>query len=245
MTFTRRSMLTSLLAGPCVFGDETAGQAPSQAPDPTLYIPKAHLVADRQFLHDFMDEHAFVDLVTTAPTLRITHIPVWIDRGRGRFGTIVGHLAAQNPQSRTLDGRQAAVIVFRGPHGYISPTWYAKRDVAPTWNFAVVHASGRPTTIPGEEGAREVLARLIQKFEAEVGSDFALSKIPDTTVANLVKNIVPFSMEIDALEGKFKLGQERTEGDRQGVLTHLREGRYRETSLQELTESFYKRQTTG
>ena len=60
--------------------------------DPSLYVPKAHVVADRAFLHDFMDEYAFVDLVTTTPSLRITHIPTVLDRGMGRYGTVLGHI---------------------------------------------------------------------------------------------------------------------------------------------------------
>jgi transcriptional regulator len=198
-------------------------------------------VEDRRLLHDFMEEYSFVDLVTATPTLRITHIPVLLERREGRYGTIYGHVAAQNPQRATLDGAHPAVIVFRGPHGYISPTWYAKRDVAPTWNFAVVHASGRPTAIAGSEGARDLLARLIRRYEKSVGSNFAFEKLAPEYVDSLLPRIAPFRLEIEALEGKFKLGQERAEGDRQGVLAHLRDGAYRERSLYELTEAFYRR----
>src|SRR5277367_581752 len=85
----------------------------------SLYIPKPQLVDDRRFLHDFMDEFAFVDLVTVAPTLRITHIPVWLDRSAGPYGTLHGHISRQNSQKATFDARQNGVIVFHGPHGYI------------------------------------------------------------------------------------------------------------------------------
>ena len=83
----------------------------------SLYIPKPQLVEDRRFLHDFMEEFAFVDLVTVSPSLRITHIPVWLDRAAGAYGTIHGHISRQNPQSITFDGKQTGVIVFHGPHG--------------------------------------------------------------------------------------------------------------------------------
>jgi hypothetical protein len=98
----------------------------------SLYIPKPQRTEDRRFLRDFMEEFAFVDLVTVSPSLRITHIPVWLDRATGAYGTIHGHISRQNPQSEAFDGRQTGVVVFRGPHGYIPPTWYAKTDnVAP------------------------------------------------------------------------------------------------------------------
>jgi transcriptional regulator len=235
MDIDRRKLLMTLVAGPALLEQERA------APDPSLYIPKAHLVDDRRFLHDFMDEFAFVDLVTTTPTLRITHIPVVLERNEGRYGTIYGHIAAQNPQQATFDGAHDAAIVFRGPHGYISPTWYSRRDVAPTWNFAVVHASGRPTAIAGPAGARDVLARLIRRYEEAVGSSFTLDRLQPEYVDNLLPRIAPFRLRIEALEGKFKLGQERSAEDKQGVLAHLREGAYRERTLYELTDAFYRR----
>jgi transcriptional regulator len=241
MTLDRRELLASLLAAPAMMTLGLDAQE-AGAPDPSLYIPKAHLVEDRAFLHDFMDEYAFVDLVTATPTLRITHIPVFLDRTRGRLGTIFGHISAQNPQRQAFDGGAPATVVFRGPNGYISPTWYAKKDVVPTWNFGVVHASGRPTAIEGPEATRALLARLIRTFEQKSGTSYDFDSLPADYVAGMMKGIAPFSVEIEALEGKFKLGQERSEGDRQGVLEHLATARPHERTLRELTAAFYTRQ---
>lgn len=237
----RRELLANLLAAPMALSLEGEAQE-AGAPDPSLYIPKTHLVEDRAFLHDFMDEYAFVDLVTTTPTLRITHIPTFLDRAVGRYGTIFGHISAQNPQRQALEGAHAAVVVFRGPHGYVSPTWYGKKDVVPTWNFAVVHASGRPRAIQGPEATRALLARLIKKFETKSGTSYDFDSLPADYVAGMMKGIVPFSMEITAIEGKFKLGQERAEGDRQGVVQQLATARPHERTLRELTMAFYARQ---
>src|SRR5580693_2117495 len=88
-------------------------RAQTRTPEPpgeSLYIPKPQLVEDRRFLHDFMEEFAFVDLITVSPSLRITHIPVWLDRAAGAFGTIHGHISRQNPQSSAFDGKQTGVI---------------------------------------------------------------------------------------------------------------------------------------
>jgi transcriptional regulator len=164
-----------------------------------LYIPKAHVVEDRAFLHDFMDEYAFVDLVTTTPTLGITHIPTFLERAMGRYGTVVGHISAQNPQRAAFDGSHQAVIVFRGPHGYISPAWYANKPAVPTWSFAVVHVSGRPKLIEGPDAIRSLLARLIKKFEAKSGTAYGLDALPADYVAGMMKGIAPFSMEIEAI----------------------------------------------
>jgi transcriptional regulator len=237
MKINRRRMLAFLATagGSSLLADEPARI------DPTLYIPRAHLVEDRQLLHDFMDEYSFVDLVTTSPTLRITHIPVILDRTVGPYGKICGHVSRQNPQSQTFDGRHTSAIVFRGPHGYISPTWYAKTDVVPTWNFAVVHAMGHPSAVTEKVALRSLLAKLIDKFERYQGSGYDFSKLPESYVSSMIGGIVGFEMQIESLEGKFKLGQDRSDFDKQAVLEHLRQAERRERSLYDLSASFYKR----
>src|SRR5260221_10000641 len=185
----RRNVLTGLFAA----GVEAKAQSASPQPAAgSLYIPKPHLVDDRQFLHDFMDEFAFVDLVTAAPSLRITHIPVWLERKAGPYGTIHGHLSRQNPQTNTFDGKQQAVIVFRGPHSYISPTWYTKTDVVPTWNFAVVHATGKLRPVAEKKPLHDLLARLIRKNEASAAYDF--NKLPYTDTSGLLTGIFGFEL---------------------------------------------------
>src|SRR5262245_57686600 len=146
----------------------------------SLYIPQAHLVKDRQLLHDFMEEYSFADLVTAAPGIRITHIPVLLDRTAGKYGTIFGHISRQNPQSKTLSQHENAVVVFHGPHSYISPAWYTKAEVVPTWNFAVVHASGRLNAITERKALHDLLAKLIHKFESrEKSSTYDFARLPD------------------------------------------------------------------
>src|SRR5262245_57291471 len=214
----RRALLASLPFA----GLPARPQQPAPSPaSSSLYIPKPHLVEDRRFLHDFMEEFSFVDLVTAAPTPRITHIPVWLDREAGRYGTIHGHLSRQNPQTKTFDGSQQGVIVFRGPHGYISPTWYAKTDVVPTWNFAVVHATGKLRPVTDRKDLHDLLARLIRKFESYEGTGYDFMKISDTYKYGLMGGIIGFEMEIELLEGKFKLGQERSAADRESLLKNL------------------------
>ena len=242
MELDRRTLLFSLLATPVVWSAELAqAQDAAALPDPSLYIPKAHVVEERKFLHDFMDEFSFVDLVTATPTLRITHIPSVLDRTKGRFGAVLGHISAQNPQRATFDGAHTAVIVFRGPHGYISPAGMRPRGTSSphgTSASSMCRAARRllPTRL-----AHVVLATLIKKNEGTVGStSYDFAALPAEYVSRMMQGISPFEMEIETIEGKFKLGQERSEGDRQGVLGHMREHRYKERSLFALTEAFYR-----
>src|SRR5262245_46248044 len=188
----------------------------------SLYIPQAHLVKDRQLLHDFMDEYSFADLVTAAPGIRITHIPVLLDRTAGKYGTIFGHISRQNPQSKTLSQHENAVVVFHGPHSYISPGWYTQTEVVRTWNFAVVHPRGKLNAIPERKALHDLLGKLIHKFESrEKSSTYDFARLPDNYKYGLMTGIIGFEMEIERIEGKFKLGQERSEADKEGILRNL------------------------
>lgn len=236
MPLNRRKLLMGLaLAGL----DLNAGLEGQEAPPPgSLYIPKQQVEEDRAFLHDFMDEFAFADLVTASPTLRITHIPVVLNRTVAPYGTLFGHISRNNVQNKAFDGGTLGVVVFRGPHSYISPKWYSKPEAVPTWNFAVVHATGRLKAITDPEALHGLLAKLIAKFEGP-GSSYDFAKLPDSFVKGMIGGIVGFEMQIELLEGKCKLGQERGEADRQSILKNLQTAKYGR-SMYEFTADFYK-----
>lgn len=229
----RRDLLTG-------FALAAAGVSAEPADTESLYVPKAHRVEDRSMLHDFMDEYAFADLITAGSSIRVTHLPTLLDRKKGTFGTIYGHVAKNNPQYTMFDGKSPAVLVFRGPHAYISPSWFTKPgNAVPTWNFAVVHVSGKPKAVTDKPELHAFLGRLISKFETRYGgSSYDFSKLPESYVYGMLGGIVGFEMEIEAIDGKFKLSQERNEGDRASIekhLEHAKEGR----SIGELTSNFY------
>jgi transcriptional regulator len=226
-----------LLSGLAVAGMKPEAQ---RRPLESMYIPKPHLVEDRKLLHDFMDEFPFADLVTSGPALRITHVPVFLDRDLGRYGGIYGHISRQNPQGKAFDSRQSGVIVFHGPHSYISPTWFSKTGGTPTWNFAVVHATGKLNPITDKKALHDMLARLIGKFEDREKSSYDFAKIPETYKYGLMGGLIGFEMEIELLEGKFKLGQQASPADQQSLLRNLQSaspGR----SMYQFTADFYKR----
>ncbi|MGE0814689.1 MAG: FMN-binding negative transcriptional regulator [Vicinamibacterales bacterium] len=237
----RRALLAALIGGAAGLGLGPAADAQDGPPDPSVYVPRAHVVEDRAFLHAFMDEFSFVDLVTAAPTLRITHIPSVLDRRKGRYGTIFGHISAQNDQVRAIRGGERAVVVFRGPQGYVSPGWLvtdAGRQGVPTWNFAVVHASGRLRAVDDPDTKYELLATLIAKYEKSIGGTaYDFRALPRADVIARAKGIQPFELEVELLEGKFKLFQERPAADKSAALPRL--DTYKERSLGAFTEYFY------
>ncbi len=213
----------------------------NEFPHDSLYIPKAHLVEDRKLLHDFMEDYAFVNLVTAGPAIRITHIPVLLDRTAGPYGTIFGHIARNNPQMQAFDGHQQAVIVYQGPNSYISPSWYANSPAVPTWNFAVVHASGTLKPITDKKVLHDLLARLIKTNESRYtpASTYDFSKIPDSYIGGMIGGIIGFEMQIELLEGKFKLGQERSDGDKAGILKNLQTAK-QDPPIANLTATYYE-----
>jgi transcriptional regulator len=161
---------------------------------------------------------------------------VILDRSAGKYGTIYGHISRQNPQSKTFSGNQPAVIVFRGPQAYISPTWYARPGLVPTWDFAVVHASGKLKALT-DKALDDELAKLIKKFEG-LGSSYDFAKLDANEKSRLMSGIIGFEMEIDLLEGKFKLSQERSAADQQGILSKLSTAKPAR-SMREFMTGFY------
>ena len=231
-----------LIAGLALAGVEANAQTGAPEAAESLYIPKPQLVEDRRFLHDFMDEFAFVELVTVSPTLRITHVPVWLDRAAGAYGTIHGHVSRQNPQRAAFDGKQTGVTVFRGPHGYMSPTWNARTgNAVPTWNFAVVHATGKLRPVEGHAELNALLSRLVAKFESGEPAGYDFASLPDSYKNSMMNGIIGFDLEIELLEGKFKLGQDHSAADKQNLLKHLADAKP-PRSLRDFTASFYDRQ---
>ena len=233
----RRNFLSSLAAGSSLAGLEfTEPQAFGQEPEAegSVYIPSQHRVEDLKTLHDFMEEFSFASVVTAEPAIRVTHIPVILDRGAGKYGRLMGHVSRNNPQRLAFDGKQPALIVFQGPHRYISPTWFNKERMVPTWNFAVVHVSGRPRANEDKNFLTGLLERLVNKNESYEKSQWSLSKVPDAYKSGLMMGIVGLEMEIERIEGKFKLGLEAPPADKEKLLAGLQSARY-ERNLYEFT----------
>jgi transcriptional regulator len=174
-------------------------------------------------LHDLIERHSFGMLVTARegrPPL-CAHLPFLLDRARGSRGTLLAHVARANPVREALDAGAPVLAVFRGPHGYVSPTWYAARDDVPTWNYAVVHAHAVPRPLD-EDGLRAALAGLAAAHERGP-APWTPATLEPVTMAELLPAIAGFSLEITALEGKLKLSQNKKPEDFDGTLRGLRE----------------------
>ncbi|MBS1824326.1 MAG: FMN-binding negative transcriptional regulator [Acidobacteria bacterium] len=206
----------------------------------TIYIPERHQERDLEVILSFMEEFSFATVVTASPGLWASHIPLLLDRSVKPYGLILGHLAKGNPQLATFDGEQQTLILFRGPHAYISPAWYATEQAVPTWNFAAVHATGRARTVSDPERFEAFLTALTARHESYEGTNWTMDGLTPTYKQNMLRGAQLFEMPIENLEAKFKTGAERSAEDRAGMLAALA-GSKRERTMAEFMELCYRR----
>lgn len=188
-----------------------------------MYAPKNFKVSNLETLHADMERWNFATLITPDAEggLQVTHLPLLLKRDAGRLGTLAGHMAKANPHWKTFNADRESLAIFHGPHAYISPRWYHTDQAVPTWNYVVVHAFGRPRLLEGTESMQAHLMQLIQLHEGTGPSSWGPEKLSQGTYAALLKAIVCFEMPISRIEGKAKLGQNRSRQDILGLIQGL------------------------
>jgi transcriptional regulator len=184
-----------------------------------MYIPQHFLVEDRQEIIAFMRAHSFAALVGLLDgRLFATHLPLLADECEGEV-LLRGHLAANNPQARSLESGGEVMAVFQGPHAYVSPSLYASRQSVPTWNYTAVHAYGVPRVLPRDADKLAVLRAMIVQYEPGYGEQW--EGLSDTYRQGMLGGIVAFEVRVTRLEGKYKLSQNRPPDDRRRVMEAL------------------------
>jgi transcriptional regulator len=184
-----------------------------------MYSPKFNQVADRSILIEAMRAYSFAILFgpqsnseTPAP-LVATHLPL-IVKDEGPHGLLEGHFAIANRHWQSLAGRETLVI-FSGPHSYVSPTFYVDPLSVPTWNYIAIHAYGTLSLVEDDPGKEALLAGLIDANEPAYAEKWRA--MPDNFRRSMLAGIVGFRIPIDRIEGKFKISQNRDEPERRNV----------------------------
>ena len=187
-----------------------------------VYIPSHFAEPRQEVLADFIRNHDFGILVSTgAAGVIASHIPFLYDAERGPHGTLWGHLARGNPQLKDLGAGREALAIFEGPHGYITPRWYATHPAVPTWNYAIVHAYGAVEPIEDVGELERLVARLADHHEAGAADPWRLADQPEKYRQGMLRGISGFAIRLTRLEGKFKLSQNRPAGDRPRIIAAL------------------------
>lgn len=184
-----------------------------------VYLPPHFTETREEVLLAHIDRHDFGLLVTQGGGLIASQVPFLTERRAGKL-YLLGHLARPNPQCAALEQGEA-LVVFSGPHAYISPSWYGAGPAVPTWNYASVHAYGAARAISDKAWLRDLLLRLSERHETREAAPWRMQDQPDTFLDGMLNGIVGFEIAVSRLEGKFKLSQNRPAGDRPRIIAAL------------------------
>ena len=188
-----------------------------------MYTPRAFAETDLSQLDALIAADPFVTLITIENDGEplVSHLPV-LYRRDGDAVLVEGHWARPNPQAR---GGDHAMVIVHGPHAYVSPGWYPDKEAAarvPTWNYAVAHLHGRLERYDDEAALGDLIARLSERFETAIGSDWRYEHDRDDLRSQL-RGIVGFRFAPRRIELKFKLSQNHPEANRRAVISALDE----------------------
>ncbi|CAL1519905.1 FMN-binding negative transcriptional regulator [Chitinophaga sp. MM2321] len=187
----------------------------------SMFTPRINKETNWDTIAAFIRENAFGMLVNVddAGTPHATHIPVTlVEKKDGRF-VLHGHIAKENPQWNWFT-RGTALMVFTAPHAYISSSWYEKEKI-PTWNYIAVHIHGA-MRIMDEATLLQSLEVLMDHYEAPSACPVHISDITPKSLENNMKAIVGFEMDVQEVNARFKLSQNKNDHDYFSVITHLR-----------------------
>ncbi|HEY0158845.1 MAG TPA: FMN-binding negative transcriptional regulator [Thermoanaerobaculia bacterium] len=172
-----------------------------------MYVRTSHQPRSAADVLEVMRENMFATMVTYGPDGAVaSHLPFMVDESRGERGALLAHMARANPQSSAIGSGGEALVIFLGPHAYISPSWYDDRATAPTWDYVAVHCYGTPRRHSDEEALQNI-ERLIGVVERPAPEGWSVSELTPESVQALLQNVVSFEIPISRIEGKFKVNQ--------------------------------------
>jgi transcriptional regulator len=187
-----------------------------------MYIPRHNQEKRVAVMQALMVSHPLATLVTLGTQgLFASHIPMVFDNDGSEFGVLKAHVSRANAQWRDFTPAVDALAIFAGHQHYVSPSWYSENgehaQEVPTWNYAVVHAYAPLKVIEDRQWLLAHVNRLTNIHEAGFPVPWRVSDAPEEFIASLLKGIVGLELPIQRLEGKWKVSQNRTEAERQGV----------------------------
>jgi transcriptional regulator len=179
-----------------------------------MYIPSAFKIEDLSLIHEIVRANAFATLVTTLDGEPwATHLPIMLSEIDGQ-DVLVGHVAKANPHWKSFGTK--SLVIFAGPHGYISPAWYETRPNVPTWNYVAVHAYGTPELVEDADWSVAHLQQMVRTFDPGLAGTNPEST-EDDFVRGKLGGLVGFRMPVDRWDAKAKLNQNKVEADRLAI----------------------------
>ncbi|TKI47652.1 FMN-binding negative transcriptional regulator [Lysinibacillus tabacifolii] len=184
-----------------------------------MYIPKYYKVTDVHEIEAFIQMNSFATLVTTKQGTPIaTHLPLMLHK-KGEDTYLTGHMAYGNPQWRTFASCGDVLVMFHGPHAYISSSWYSHENV-PTWNYQAVHIYGTVSLLDKDE-LSEDLTWLLEKYEKHREQPVLWENLSPELLEKEMKGIVGFKIKISDIQAAYKLSQNRNDADYGNIIAQL------------------------
>lgn len=185
-----------------------------------MYLPDAFEVTDPVKIGEVISSNSFATLISQDGDLLFSsHLPFLHQPKQGAKGKLFSHMAKANRHWQLFNEKEALVI-FNGPHAYISPNWYVTEVAVPTWNYVTVHVYGTPKIMKTDAELDAVLEKTVEKHELRLSNPWT-PNLPIELKTKLHQAIVGFEIEIARIEAKFKLGQNRSKEDRERMLLIL------------------------
>ncbi|MDG0948027.1 FMN-binding negative transcriptional regulator [Bacillus paranthracis] len=184
-----------------------------------MYIPKYFKVTDVDEIWDFVQKNSFGTIVTTEQGKPIaTHLPLGLSK-EGDDYYITGHMAYGNPQWKTFETCEDVLVMFQGPHAYISSSWYGHEEV-PTWNYQAIHVYGTASILEKDELIEE-LTMMLKKYEENRENPVLWDKLSPQLLERELKGIVGFKIKVQEVQAAYKLSQNRNEEDYLNIIDKL------------------------
>lgn len=189
-----------------------------------MYVDPDYVEPDLDEVYRLVEVHPFATLVTDDPDLRIAHVPVQVRTCDDGERVIVAHVAAVDPFAESVRRRARLLISVRGPSVYVSPAWYADRGL-PTYNFVAIELRGTCEPLDDPDEVRAHLMRLVADHERGRsdlgGTAWRMDAWARDRTTELLPELQAFTMPVEQVTAKLKLGQNRTPGDRIGTIAAL------------------------
>lgn len=192
-----------------------------------MYIPASFKESQPERLHDLIAKYPLGLLVTHGDNgLEASPVPFLLYAGEGEYGVLRAHLAKANPHWKSLARQAECLIVFQGPEGYVTPSWYPSKaethKAVPTWNYATVQVWGTPHMTEDAAWLRRQLDDLTSFHERPRPQPWSVNDAPPDYVANQMQAIVGIEIPISRIDGKWKMSQNKDDADREGVISGMR-----------------------
>jgi transcriptional regulator len=189
----------------------------------SVYVPKHFQESDWLEIRKVIEDHSFATIVSCdAGVPNATHVPLRLVESSSGEARLQGHVSRANPHWRIFEREPRALVIFAGPHSYVSPRWYDHVNV-PTWNYIAVHVYGKARLVTDAEELRLLMKDLVDQYEGgtEGASRYSIETLPPEYLQSQLKGIVGFEISVDEVQASFKLSQNRDAANYDNVIVQL------------------------